>query len=113
VERSITGNLAASHLEYLFLVHGAPRVLRPDQDPQFGAKVFQRLRSSWRGKNEPVPPYDYGHVESFRGSLRAELLNAEIFYTLGKARIKAAPWVDWYNRCDAPKSETLFMRGLV
>ena len=82
VEHSITGALAARHLEGLFLRYGAPRVLRRDNGPEFEAKVFKKMLSAWRVKDEPVPkaqPYDNGHLESFNGSLREELLDAELF----------------------------------
>ena len=42
-------------------------------------------------------PYDNGHLESFNGSLRDELLNAELFYALGEARAKMESWLHWYN----------------
>jgi len=101
VEHSITGVLAARHLEGLFLRYGAPRVLRRDQGPEFEAKVFQRLLRTWRVKDEPVPkaqPYDNGHIESFHSSLREELLDAELFYYLEETRIKVRNWLNWYNR---------------
>jgi putative transposase len=101
VEHSITGVLAARHLEGLFLRHGAPRVLRRDQGPEFESKVFKKLLLAWRVKDEPVPkgqPYDNGHLESFNGSLREELLAAELFHSLGEARVKVETWLCWYNR---------------
>ena len=101
VEHSITGELAARHLEGLFLRFGAPRVLRRDHGPEFESKVFKRLLSAWRVQDEPVPkgqPYDNGHLESFNGSFRDELLDAELFHSLGETRGKVAAWLDWYNR---------------
>lgn len=100
VEHSITGVLAAQYLEGLFLRHGAPRVLRRDQGPEFRSKVFKKLLLAWRVKDEPVPkgqPYDNGHLESFNGSLRQELLDAELFHSLGEARVKVLTWLAWYN----------------
>ena len=99
VEHSLTGELAARHLERLFLSHGAPRVLRRDQGPEFESRVFQKLLRTWRIKDEPVPkgqPFDNGHMESFHGSLRDELLNAELFHSLGEAQTKVATWLNWY-----------------
>ncbi len=101
VEHSITGALAARHLEGLFLHYGAPRVLRRDQGPEFESRVFQQLLRAWRVQDEPVPltqPYDNGHMESFHGSLREELLDAELFYSLEEARAKVESWLTWYNR---------------
>ena len=100
VEHSLTGELAARHLERLFLSHGAPRVLRRDQGPEFESRVFQKLLRTWRIQDEPVPkgqPFDNGHVESFHGSLRDELLDAELFHSLGEAQTKVARWLHWYN----------------
>jgi transposase InsO family protein len=37
-------------------------------------------------------------VESFNGKLRDELLNGEIFYTLGEARVMIEKWRKFYNR---------------
>lgn len=100
VEHSITGALAARHLEGLFLRYGPPRLLRRDQGPEFESKVFKKMLLAWRVKDEPVPkgqPYDNGHLESFNGSLREELLDAELFHSLGEARVKVETWLAWYN----------------
>lgn len=100
VEHSIPGVLAARHLEALFLRYGAPRVLRRDQGPEFESRVFQKLLRTWRVKDEPVPkgqPFDNGHMESFHGSLRDELLDAELFHSLEEAQAKVAGWLKWYN----------------
>ena len=100
VEHSIPGVLAARHLEALFLRYGAPRVLRRDQGPEFESRVFQKLLRTWRVKDEPVPkgqPFDNGHLESFHGSLREELLDAELFHSLEEAQARVAGWLKWYN----------------
>jgi len=55
VEHSITGALAARHLEGLFLRYGAPRVLRRDHGPEFESRVFKKVLSAWRVKDEAVP----------------------------------------------------------
>jgi transposase InsO family protein len=71
-------------------------------------------RQGWRVKDEPVPkaqPYNNGHPESFNGSLRDELLDAELFHTLGEARAKMESWLSRYNgarphqslRCATPQ----------
>jgi putative transposase len=100
VEHSITGALAARHLEGLFLRYGAPRILRRDHGPEFESRVFKKVLLAWRVKDEPVPkaqPYDNGHLESFNGSLRDELLDAELFHSLGETRSKVESWLNWYN----------------
>jgi hypothetical protein len=97
VEQSLTGELAAWHMEHLFLNHGASRVLHQGQGPEFESRVFQELLGAWRVQDEPVPkaqPFDKGHVESFHGSLREELLDAELFHSLKKARPRwRADWI--------------------
>lgn len=96
VEHSITGVMAARYVEELFWRYGAPRVLRRDQGPEFESKVFQQLLLTWRVQDEPVPkaqPYDNGHIESFHGSLREELLDAKLFYSLGETRAKVESWL--------------------
>ena len=62
--------------------------------------MFQKLLRTWRIKDEPVPkgqPFDNGHVEGFNGSLRDELLDAELFHSLEEAQTKMAGWLHWYN----------------
>ena len=39
-----------------------------------------------------------GNMESFHGSLREELSDAELFHTLVEAKAKVDTWLNWYNR---------------
>jgi hypothetical protein len=41
--------------------------------------------------------FDPAHNESFNGSLRDELLNGEIFYSLAEARVLIEAWRRHYN----------------
>jgi len=45
----------------------------------------------------PGSPWENGYNESFNGSLRDELLNGEIFYTLAEARVLIEAWRRHYN----------------
>ena len=45
----------------------------------------------------PGSPWENGYCESFNGSMRDELLNGEIFYTLTEARILIEAWRRHYN----------------
>ena len=45
----------------------------------------------------PGSPGENGYNESFNGSLRDELLNGEIFYTLAEARVLIEAWRRHYN----------------
>jgi hypothetical protein len=42
-------------------------------------------------------PWENGYIESFNARLRDELLNGEIFYTLGEAQIVIESWRRHYN----------------
>ena len=46
---------------------------------------------------EPGSPWENGYVESFNGTLRDELLNREIFYTVTEAKILIERWRREYN----------------
>ena len=46
---------------------------------------------------EPGSPWENGFVESFNGTLRDELLNREIFYTVTEAKILIERWRREYN----------------
>jgi putative transposase len=45
----------------------------------------------------PGSPWENGYCESCNGSMRDELLNGEIFYTLTEARILIEAWRRHYN----------------
>ena len=45
----------------------------------------------------PGSPWENGYCESFNGSLRDELLNGEIFYSLAEAQIPIEAWRRHYN----------------
>ena len=40
----------------------------------------------------PASPWENGYNESFNGSLRDELLNGEIFYSLAEAKVLIEAW---------------------
>ena len=45
----------------------------------------------------PGSPWENGYCKSLNGSLRDELLNGEIFYTLADARVLIEAWRRHYN----------------
>jgi transposase InsO family protein len=45
----------------------------------------------------PGSPWENGYNESFNGSLRDELLNGEIFYSLVEAKVLIEAWRRHYN----------------
>ena len=46
---------------------------------------------------EPGSPWENGYIESFKGKLRDELLNVEIFDTLLEAKVLIVRWRREYN----------------
>ncbi len=44
---------------------------------------------------EPGSPWENGYCESFKGKLRDELLNGEIFYSLKEAQIIIERWREY------------------
>jgi putative transposase len=59
-------------LEWLFLVHGRPQGIVSDNGPEFRAMtLLQGVESRFI---QPDKPWQNGHIESFFGRLREELL---------------------------------------
>ena len=78
VARKIRSHDVLEVLADLFVRHGPPEYLRPDNGPEFTAKLVRR----WSGRVgvetlfiEPGSPWENGYNESFNGKLRDELLN--------------------------------------
>ena len=77
-------------LSGLMAGRGVPAHIRSDNGPEFTTKVIRK----WLGKVgaktlyiEPGSPWENGHVESFNGKLRDELLDRELFYTLKEVQV--------------------------
>ena len=47
---------------------------------------------------EPGGPWENGYIESFNGTMRDELLNGEIFYSLTEAKVLIEDWRRHYNK---------------
>ena len=70
---------------------------------------------------EKASPWQNRYVESFNGKLRDELLNGEVFSTLGQAQVLIEEWRRHYNRVrphsalgyrpPAPKAVTCLRRS--
>ncbi|MEH3046964.1 IS3 family transposase [Sphingomonas adhaesiva] len=79
---------------------GPPAHIRSDNGSEFIATAVQ----TWLGQIgvktlyiAPGSPWENGYNESFNGSLRDELLNGEIFYSLAEARVLIEAWRRHYN----------------
>ncbi len=78
-----------------------PGHIRSDNGPESTAQAVR----DWLGKVgvktlfiTPGSPWENGYDESFNGTLRDQLLNAEIFYTLRGAKVLLERWRRHYNQ---------------
>jgi putative transposase len=100
VRRSFKGVDVECALDQLLALHGAPRFIRSDNGGQFIAQVVQR----WAHKRgivlayiQPGKPWQNGFAESFVGTYRREVLNAEVFHSLAEAQVISTQWLTMYN----------------
>ena len=85
----------------LFIARGTPAHIRSDNGPEFVATAVKGWINGVGAKTayiEPGSPWENGHVESFNGKLRDELLNAEVFNTLAEAKVLIEQWRVHHNR---------------
>lgn len=82
-------------LAELFLVEGTADYIRSDNGAEFSAKEVRNWLALIGVKTAyitPGSPWENGYNERFNGSLRDELLNGEIFYTLLEAKLLIEDW---------------------
>jgi putative transposase len=87
-------------LEYLKEFRGLPQMIRTDNGPEF----ISHALDEWCRKHEvvltyiqPGKPMQNGYVERCNGSVRKELLNTNVFYSLKEVRDKMEEWMVDYN----------------
>ena len=87
-------------LEYLKEFRGLPKMIRVDNGPEF----ISHALDEWCRKHtiqlayiQPGKPMQNGYVERCNGSVRKELLNANVFYSLKEVREKIEEWMVDYN----------------
>lgn len=101
IARSFNASDVKSILMRLFRRYGVPRFLRSDNGPEFIAHALREWLTE-RGPEtayiDPGKPWQNGASESFNGTYRNEVLDAEVFYSLGEARIISARWRRLYNQ---------------
>jgi putative transposase len=98
--RSFTAHAVRTVLAELVATHGAPRFLRSDNGPQFIAHTLKRFASKQAVTTayiEPGKPWQNGGAESFVGTYRREVLDAESFQTLIEAKVMSERWRRKYN----------------
>ncbi len=100
VDRRLNSQRVLDVLGRLFVERGVPEHIRSDNGPEFTAMAVR----DWLGRLDVAPlfiapgsPWENGHIESFNGRLRDELLNGELFYTLKEAQILVERWRQNYN----------------
>ncbi len=100
VEREMTSEQVLETLAELFAFRGVPEHIRSNNGPEFEALAVREWLERALLKTlyiEPGSPWENGHNESFNGKLRDQLLNGEIFFTLGEARAVIEAWRRDYN----------------
>ena len=87
-------------LEYLKEFRGLPQMIRVDNGPEF----ISHALDEWCRRHtisltyiQPGKPMQNGYVERCNGSIRKELLNANVFYSLKEVREKIEEWMIDYN----------------
>jgi putative transposase len=88
-------------LSWLFLVHGKPKKIRFDNGPEFRSHTLTEWLTEKEvetGFIEPGSPWQNGHIESFFGKLRDELLNMTIFPTGEDLGAHLDEYLEHYNQ---------------
>jgi len=101
VNRKISSQDVIDELFNLFIFRDIPEHIRSDNGPEFTAREVRRWLDQLGVKTlfiERGSPWENGYIESFNGKLRDELLNREIFTTLGEARVLIEQWRREYNQ---------------
>jgi putative transposase len=87
-------------LEYLKEFRGLPQMIRVDNGPEFISNALDewcRQHHITLTYIQPGKPMQNGYVERCNGSVRKELLNANVFYSLKEVREKIEEWMTDYN----------------
>ena len=101
VARSFPARRVIDVLEEVMVCSGrVPTHLRSDNGPEFVAhSVCEWLEQAGVGPLYITPgsPWENGHVESFHASLRAELLDRELFFDYRETQAMLEDWRETYN----------------
>lgn len=101
VARQLKAEDVLAALTELFITHGTPHYIRSDNGAEFTATAVQQWLKALEVQTAyitPGSPWENGFNERFNGSLRDELLNGEIFYSIEEARVLIEQWRVHYNR---------------
>lgn len=101
VARSFPARRVIDVLEEVMVCTGrVPTHLRSDNGPEFVARTVREwLEQAGVGPLYITPgsPWENGHVESCHASLRAELLDRELFFDYGETQAMLDDWRETYN----------------
>jgi len=101
VARRLRSDDVLLRLAELFVHRGVPQHLRSDNGPEFAAKSVREWLQRVGVQPlfiTPGSPWENGYIESVNGRLRDELLNRELFDTLGAVQVLVERWRQTYNR---------------
>lgn len=87
-------------LAALFVAEGIPDYIRSDNGAEFTATQVREWLAKLAVRTAyitPGSPWENGFNERFNGSLRDELLNGELFYSLAEAKVLIENWRKHYN----------------
>ena len=100
VDSSLPALRVIRTLERLIETRTKPKTIRVDNGPEFISDKLQK----WCGDQQirlqfiqPGKPVQNAFIERNNGSLRRELLNAYLFYSLQEVRLMAQQWQQDYN----------------
>src|SRR5262249_36069175 len=100
VDTSLPSRRVQRVLETLLIKRGKPKIIRTDNGPEFISHTLQ----SWCEQQQitlqyiqPGKPTQNAYIERKNGSLRRELLNAYLFYSLAEVRAMTEEWRTDYN----------------
>ena len=99
-DTSLSGARVARELDAIIRLYGKPKTIVSDN----GSELTSRAMLDWQNQSgvkwhyiAPGKPTQNAFIESFNGRLRDELLNEEVFSSLGDARRKLSRWKYDYN----------------
>ncbi len=89
-----------SILDELVAKHGCPQFIRSDNGGQFISFAIQRwaqTRNISLAYIQPGKPWQNGFAESFVGTYRTEVLNADVFHSIDESVVVSSAWLHMYN----------------
>jgi transposase InsO family protein len=101
-------------LQRLIEDHGKPSVIRVDNGPEFISDQLQEYCQAQQIKLlfiQPGKPVQNAFIERNNGSLRIELFDAYLFFSLDQIRTMAKEWRKDYN-CSRPHQSLGFVPPL-